>query len=643
MAFEHVEADMKTHLRNPNFYLMLFADATGVAVALVLAYALRFDFFQSSEFSFDYGSQILPSLALMIPLKLALFFSFGLYRGMWRYTNLHDMRKIVSAVAVSSLTIVAFIGYKFHFHGFSRGIYLLDAIFTFAFIAGLRIAVREFFALRAQGHVVNPFKWNAAQPASRTVRAVVIGAGYCGEHLLRELAIDRQAPYEVVCYLDDDPAKQHRSLHGVRIFGGIEMLGAAIEKYQADLVLIAIAKIDGSGMRQIIEACEATGLPFKRIPTAGSIANGDVSLKELRDVNYEDLLSRPPVELDTSAVSTYLAGKTVLVTGAGGSIGSELVRQIVCFKPSRLVLVEAGEENLFKIEMELRNELHFDEVVPVLVRVQDEPLMSCIFNRYKPEVVFHAAAYKHVPLMEANPWQAIDNNVLGSYTAMKCAVESGVKRFVLVSTDKAVRPTNVMGATKRMTELVMHALAQGSETVFMAVRFGNVLGSSGSVIPTFRRQIERGGPVTVTHPDMTRYFMLIPEAARLILQAGALGEGGEIFVLEMGTSVKIAEMARDLIRLSGKEPDTEIKIEFTGMRPGEKLYEELITEDEGIVPTQHEKIMALRSENSADKEWVQQEVETLRSLAANHDASAIKQHLRDCIPEYAAQESDAVL
>jgi len=622
---------------------MLLADATGIAMAFSLAYAIRFDFFESGDYGLHYQVQWMRSLPFVILLKLLLFFLFGLYRGMWRYTNLHDMRKVVLAISSASLVMISWIAYRDHFQGFSRGIYLLDAILGFAFAAGLRVAVREFFTLRAQGRVVNPFKWTGDERLIYCAKTVVIGAGYCGERIFREFSTEHQAPYEVVCYIDDDPQKKHRSLHGVRIFGGIDKLGSAVQRSKAQLILIAIANLDGPGMRRIIEACEATGIPFKRIPTAGNIATGQVSLKELRDVNYEDLLSRPPVKLEHPSITEYLDGKTVLVTGAGGSIGAELVRQIVRFDPSRLILVEAGEENLFNIQMELRNELHIMSVVPVLARVQDESLMSRIFDTYKPEVVFHAAAYKHVPLIEQNPWQAIENNVLGSYTAMKCAQESGAQRFVLVSTDKAVRPTNVMGATKRMTELILHAMAQKGRTVFMAVRFGNVLGSSGSVIPTFRRQIECGGPVTVTHPEMTRYFMTIPEAARLILQAGALGTGGEIFILQMGTPVKIVDMARDLIRLSGKEPDEEIEIKFIGMRLGEKLYEELITEGEGIVPTRHEKIMVLRPKNGTDGNWIRNEIETLRLFAARHDAFSIKQHLRDCIPEYVIQESATVL
>jgi len=634
---------LKSQLKNPNFYLMLLADAVGLSAALVLAYATRFDFFRAADYTLRFQRQIQQALPLVIPLKLLFFFGFGLYRGMWRYTNLRDIRKVGYAVLYSSLVIVSFIAYRWHFKGFSRSIWLLDAVFTFVFAAGLRVMVREFFVLWKQGRVINPFKWVGDQRVVRRERTIVIGAGSCGEHLLRELAAGKHVTYEVVCCIDDDVKKQHRTMHGIRVFGSMDRLNDAVQKYEAELILIAIADIDGPGMRRIIEACEQTGLPFKRIPSAGSIVDGRVSLKELRDVNYEDLLGRPPVQLDDSSVASYLEGKTVLVTGAGGSIGSELLRQIIRFNPARLVLVDAGEENLFTIQMELLASPDTPPVIPVIARVQDEPVMRKLFEQYRPETVFHAAAYKHVPLMELNPWQAVENNVVGSYTVMQCARDAGVQRFVLVSTDKAVRPTNVMGASKRMTELIMHAMSQKSKTVFMAVRFGNVLGSSGSVVPTFRRQIERGGPVTVTHPEMTRYFMTIPEASRLILQAGALGEGGEIFILHMGTPVCIADMARDLIRLSGKEPDVEIKIEFTGIRPGEKLYEELITDGEGIVKTRHEKIMVLRPESVLNDDWIKNEIGLLRGLAMNHSADEIKSHLREIIPEYDAQTGPAVL
>jgi len=357
----------------------------------------------------------------------------------------------------------------------------------------------------------------------------------------------------------------------------------------------------------------------------------------LRDVKYEDLLGRPPVRLDMDNIAHYITGKTVAVTGAGGSIGSELCRQLIVFKPAALVLIEANEFNLYTIDKELRIDRHFQALKPRMGRVQDRQLMEHIFAEHRPDVVFHAAACKHVPMVEDNPWEGIYNNIQGSLTLMDVAEASGVGRFVLVSTDKAVRPTSVMGTTKRVAERLLQARAN-SRTRFMAVRFGNVLGSSGSVIPLFRQQIHAGGPVTVTHPEMTRYFMMIPEACQLILQAGAMGEGGEIFVLEMGTPVNINEMAREMIRLSGKIPDEDIAIEYTGLRPGEKLYEELITHGENVLTTQHEKIMVLKR-NAQDvdilhTENVQEQVDKLLATAQTFDPTAIKAALHACVPEY---------
>ena len=356
------------------------------------------------------------------------------------------------------------------------------------------------------------------------------------------------------------------------------------------------------------------------------------------------------MSLDNSGIAEYLTGKTVLITGAGGSIGSELCRQLIAFNPGRMVLVDACEANIFHIQAELKNELGFQDIRAILGRVQDQRLMTRIFRKYRPQVVFHAAAYKHVPLVELNPWEGVFNNILGSCVTMETAQEFGVERFVLVSTDKAVRPTNVMGACKRVTELVLQSLCNGS-TKFMAVRFGNVVGSSGSVVPFFRRQIAKGGPVTITHPDVTRYFMSIPEASKLILQAGAMGQGGEIFILKMGTPVKIADMARDLIRLCGKRPDQDIDIVYTGLREGEKLYEELITSGEGITQTWHDKIMVLEADQPIDRRndhevyqaWLNRQINELCAAAGTFDSPVIKRKLMEIVPEFAPQDVDSII
>jgi len=406
-------------------------------------------------------------------------------------------------------------------------------------------------------------------------------------------------------------------------------------------VLIAIPSASGEQMRHIVDLCKRCEIEYKTLPGIGEIIDGRVSVKTLRDVRYEDLLGRLPVHINTSGILSYLKGRTVLITGSGGSIGSELCRQLINFQPQALILVDAGESNLFHIQMELRYELGFQNYRSILGHVQDRSLMREVFREFRPEVVFHAAAYKHVPLLEINPWQAVFNNIEGSRVIMELAVDQGAERFILISSDKAVRPTNIMGASKRVSEILLQAF-QDNRTRFMAVRFGNVLGSSGSVIPVFRRQIEQGGPLTVTHPDVNRYFMTIHEAVQMIIQAGAMGVGGEIFILEMGTPVKIVEMAKDLIRLSGKEPDRDIKIIYTGLREGEKLYEELITTGENIQPTEHKKIMVIQNnlltvEGKSSEEmqkWINGELIQLIDAANRRDSQAIKKKLRDIVPDY---------
>jgi len=432
----------------------------------------------------------------------------------------------------------------------------------------------------------------------------------------------------------------------------VDNLPAVLARRSIDQVIISIPTATGSEMRRIVNICKSSGVSFKTLPAIGQILDDKVSIKALRDVNYEDLLRRRPVELNSKGIQDYLGGKRVMVTGAGGSIGSELCRQLIRFEPGELILVDAGEENLYDIQMELRHELGFKSYSAILAKVQNHHLMEDIFSSYRPEVVFHAAAYKHVPMLERNPWEAIFNNVIGSRVVMEMALKYKAERFVLVSTDKAVRPTNVMGASKRLAELVLQSMQNGN-TRFMAVRFGNVIGSSGSVLPLFRKQIANGGPVTVTHPEVTRYFMTIPEASQLILQAGSLGRGGEIFILEMGTPVKIAEMAVDLIRLSGKEPGRDIEVVYTGLRPGEKIYEELITQGEDICRTVHDKIKVLKCNGEWDwngfgslknfQATLDKEIANFHIFTKTHDPTAIKRMLSTLVPEYAAQETECVL
>lgn len=621
-----------------NFYILIFVDTALVALSLLLAYFGRFTF----DLPPGEIRRFISILPWVITVKIVVFILMDVYRGIWRYTSLPDAWRLAKASFLATLVIVAGLTVLNRFHAYPRLVFAADCIFTIFLCGSVRAGIRLHYSWR-KGHGIAPDREDA--PPEHHTRLMLIGAGDAADKIIREVQGNPMSPFQVVCCLDDDVGKHHRALLGIPIRGPVSRVGNFAEKYQASEALIAMPSISGERMREIVGMCEKAGVPFKTLPSLTSLMNGKVSVNDVRPVNYEDLLGRPAVRLDLKGIGQYLAGKTVAVTGAGGSIGSEICRQIVRFNPASLVMIESSEYNLYRLEMELRTERQFPRIFPAMGRVQDRALIGRIFGVYRPQVVFHAAACKHVPMVELNPWEAVYNNVLGSQVVMDMAELYQVERGVFVSTDKAVRPTNVMGASKRIVELLMQTRPPG-KTRFMAVRFGNVLGSSGSVIPQFQSQIQAGGPVTVTHPEMTRYFMTIPEACQLVLQAGALGEGGEIFVIEMGTPVKIADLARDLIRLTGKKPDRDIKIIFTGLRPGEKLYEELITHGEGIVPTSHQKIMVLRRNGAGiggSHETVLQGVEELVARADRHDSVGIKRAIQNLVPEYTPSNSLSVL
>lgn len=632
---------MKKHLRNINFWIVLIIDSVLLLSAHFFAYYIRFEGQLSAQLQ-----NVWTILPLLLPFKIIIFYFFGLYRGMWRYTGLTDLIDVLKATAL--ITFVAFGSLVIfnRFEGFSRSVFLLDGMLTFLFIAGVRIGLRLFYQ-RSSGVT---FALGRVESSNHRKKILIIGAGDAAEKAVREIYDNRSLPYKVVGFLDDNYRKIGNRIHGIPILGSIVELHETVAKTKPQEILIAIPSANRDQMNRIVEFCRTSGVKYKTLPGLGEIISEKVSIKAIRDVSYKDLLGRPPVRLELDEIGNVLCGRCVLVTGAGGSIGSELCRQIISFQPSFLILFDASEENLYRIEMEIKHELDFFDYVTVLGQVQVEGLLEHLFNKYKPEVVFHAAAYKHVPMIEQNPWEAVFNNILSSKLLIESSIRHDVARFILVSTDKAVRPTNVMGASKRMTEILMQAYCNSyaetndisSRTKMMAVRFGNVLGSSGSVIPLFRRQIEKGGPVTVTDPDMTRYFMSIEEAAQLILQAASMGDGGEIFILEMGTPVRIGQMARDLIRLCGKEPDTEIEIKNIGLRPGEKLYEELITEGEGIISTPHEKIMVLRG-NGKKLEELEDPLDRLKEFAREHKAIEIKAILKDLIPEYTPKDTEAII
>lgn len=627
---------MHRQLLNPNFYLLALADVAMFVASIFLAYGTRF----SLEIPQGEYQNILCLLPWLLAVKTATFFLMGAYRGMWRYTSLPDIQRLFRATAVASVVLIAGVSLAVRFQGYPRSVFIADGIFTFVFCVGLRASIRMYYS---HGAKQDSNGRRGTEPPVHRVRLLLIGAGDAADKIIREVQGNPRTPYEIVCCLDDDTSKHHRSLMGIPIYGPIVRLSHVAVRFSAHDVLIAMPSVTGDRMREIVAVCEKSGLRFKTLPSLTSLIDGKVTINDLRPVNFEDLLGRPPVQLDLAGIGRYLTGKVVAVTGAGGSIGSELCRQIIRFNPSVLILIEGSEYNLYRMEMELRNERKLPHFFPAMGRVQDRALIDRLLAHYRPQVLFHAAACKHVPMVEMNPWEAVFNNVVGSQTVMDLAEKHGVERCVLISTDKAVRPTNVMGASKRAVEILMQSRPQG-KTRYMAVRFGNVVGSSGSAIPLFQSQIKAGGPVTVTHPEMTRYFMTIPEACQLVLQAGSLGEGGEIFILEMGTPVKIADMARDLIRLSGKEPDRDIKIVYTGLRPGEKLYEELITHGEGIVQTKHKKIMVLRRNGEVThRAEALAMLETLVQDAGAHDAFRIKATLNRWIPEYVPSDARSVL
>ncbi|UFS69338.1 polysaccharide biosynthesis protein [Geomonas sp. RF6] len=617
--FRAVMADSRKRRR-----AAIAGDIVLVAFSYYLAFLIRFEMELSARTLYT----ILSSCPVVILCRMASNWYFGLYRGVWRFASMNELLSIIKAASASSLLVVLVFYMANGFAGYPRSIFLIDWLLIVVLLGGSRFAVR--------------FCRELAPVAGRTgKRVLVVGAGDAGDIIVREMLRNRELSYHPVGFVDDDPAKIGSTVHGIEVLGDVASLETIAAHITLDEIVIAIPTATAVQMERIGAACERCGVPYKTLPGIGEIIDGKISISALREVDYHDLLGRPHVELDAGGISEYVTGRTVLVTGCGGSIGSELCRQLVRFSPRLLVLVDASEENLYSLQMDLQHQMNFHSYRPFLCKVQNHRLINEIFKAHLPEVVFHAAAYKHVPMMELNPWEAVFNNIVGSQVVMEAAVRHGAKRFVLVSTDKAVRPTNVMGASKRVTEMLLESHSGGG-TRLVAVRFGNVVGSSGSVVPLFRRQIEHGGPVTVTHPEVTRYFMTINEAAQLVLQAGGLGNGGEIFVLDMGEPVKILEMAKELIRLSGKDPEHDIEIVLTGLREGEKLYEECICEGEDIVRTMHQKILVLESTRNGtsffSRRRLERQVAQLQEAAIRMDGGAIRRMLREIVPEYTPQE-----
>ncbi|MGR6836818.1 polysaccharide biosynthesis protein [Syntrophomonas erecta] len=554
--------------------VLVILDAILISLSFYVALLIRFEGTAPSQ----YLLILMQMLPLFTGISLALFWTVKLYSRIWEYTSISEMFAIFRATTYS-LAVILIVTYFFHLPILSRSIYLLAWILMNIFIGASRLSWR----------LCRYYLFGSRPKQCR--RVLIIGAGDAGAMLVREIRNNPHLNMKVIGFIDDEKNKHQMMLSGIKVLGNRKKIPLAVEALQIDEIIIAMPSVHGEAIREIVDICKKTPARIKILPAMNQTLNGRGNLlATVRDVQMEDLLRREPIRTDLKAISGYICGKTVLVTGAGGSIGSELCRQLARLSPAKLIMLDCCENNLFDIEMELQEGKNDPQIIPLLADIKDIDKLNHIFETYQPQVVFHAAAYKHVPMMERHPEEAVSNNIIGTRNVALAADHYAAEVFIQISTDKAVNPTSIMGASKRVAELIIKDIGRTSSTKFAAVRFGNVLGSRGSVIPTFLKQIAQGGPVTVTHPDMTRYFMTIPEAVQLVIQAGAMATGGETFVLDMGEPVKIMDLAADLIRISGYEPDKDIEIKITGIRPGEKLYEELFTSKEKMAATKHERI-----------------------------------------------------
>ncbi len=640
----HWELNISPRWRIP-FVLVVYT--IGLISSLWLAYELRFDFAIPSQ---DHHQLFLVCLWL-IPVKLALLLLIGQFAGLLSYFSIPDLKRLFLALAASS--VVAAIAWVITSGMLAppRSVIVADCLLSFLALSAIRVFFRR----------VREISHRTSQPQDMRVSCIgIIGAGDAGAELARELLLKPRFGLRPVCFFDDDPKKWNLRLHDIPVVGPPEALLDKEKNRKLDKVIIAMPQAPGKRIREVVSVLQQAGLRFETVPSMDQMANGHVKMSQLRPVEIEDLLGRDPIPLETENIRKVLEGRVVMVTGAGGSIGAELCRQIAVYKPQRLLLVERSEVQMFPIEQQLIRLGYAEMIVPLVADILDLERMRSIFEHHQPQVVFHAAAHKHVPMMESHPCEAIKNNTLGTARLATLAMEFGVDRFVMISTDKAINPTSVMGATKRLAEIFVQSLwaSQSSDgmefykretaefefvepasrrrsvtTKFMAVRFGNVLGSSGSVIPTFKEQIAAGGPVTVTHPDVTRFFMTIPEAVGLVLQSAAQGYGGEIFVLDMGKPIRIVDLARQLIELSGLNPGEDIEIQFTGLRPGEKLYEELSHQSENLLPTNHPKIMRFIS-SPPSLDIAEEFLERLSADLHQTGPIDLKLLLRQFVPEY---------
>lgn len=601
--------------------LYIFIDIICISFSLVAAMWLKFD-----ELSSQHVQYLTSMIPILIPTGLLCFWVFDLYNRALKFSSLSDMIAVFAAVTIYSL-IKSFTGSPQ-----LNTVFVIDWMMSLILIGGSRIAPRLLLNILKFDTLKN---WLIKKINSNSKRVIIVGAGEGGESILREIKRNANIPINVIGFIDDNPKKRNQIIHGVAVLGNSEEIAKIIKKYFADEIIIAIPSASKHQLRRIIELCQNTKVRFKTLPGLQDIIAGKLVSLQLRDVAIEDLMHRTPADINLAEIAAYITGKVITVTGAGGSIGSEICRQILPFQPEAIILLGHGENSIFKIHRELLKDQNLGNIalIPVIADIKDKEKINNLFEEQRPDIVFHAAAHKHVPLMEFNPEEAVKNNVIGTRNVIEAAHNNKVKRFVMISTDKAVNPTSVMGASKRVAEKILKCRAKNSSTRYVAVRFGNVLGSRGSVIPMFKKQIEEGGPVTVTHPNMIRYFMTIPEASKLVIQAGSYGKGGEVFILDMGEPVKILDLAKDLIRLSGLEVGKDIQIKFTGIRPGEKLYEELLTASEGTTATRNKKIFTARPEEVNESE-LHAVVERLEALSKKGKIRGIIECFQEIIPSF---------
>lgn len=596
--------------------IMAIIDIAIINIALLLAFYLRFDGADRYVVLYNYTYPVVTLLTL------ASFYKFNLYGRLWKFASVNELISIISATLVATLLTI---GYTFMIMDpYPRSVYILYWSLLTTFAGGYRFMLRAYTNI----NIIGNHKANDAK------NVLVIGAGDAGSVVIEEFVKHPGLKRNPVAVIDDDKNKHGMKIRGVRVEGGRDEIPNIVLKKSVHEIIIALPSADRREIREIVQICNKTKCKIKIVPGIYELIDGKVAVQRLRDVKIEDLLGREPVKVNLDQMAGYINGKTVLVTGGAGSIGSELCYQIAGFNPKKLLIFDLNENDVYNLECDLKETFPNLKHISLIGSVRDENRVKHVFQKYRPEVIFHAAAHKHVPLMELNPIEAIKNNVFGTLNVAEASMEYSAERFILISTDKAVNPTNIMGATKRIAEIIIQMMARRSNTVFAAVRFGNVLGSKGSVVPLFKRQIERGGPVTVTHPEVARYFMTIPEAVQLVIQAGAFANGGEIFILDMGEPVKIIDLAKDMIRLSGLEPNVDIKIQYTGLRPGEKLYEELLLDEEGITATKNEKIYIAKPTYMSVETFLK-ELEQLKKIILRHRPSKeLESSIKRLVPTY---------